>query len=155
MQQNNMNQTLEAKVKKLRGLPLQLKTGIDAGAEKTVHEWAEEFGVEDGDIRRALTTLRQKHSFHQYHPIGTKRGLHGQQGTIVDINTKKEYITETMGQQKTIFLDPQIVAFSSWLETGYQKYPELRQAFKAYLSDEIAKLIVLDEELKALPAKSK
>ena len=143
----------EIATKKLKGLPLKLKEGIDAGAEKTVSEWAEEFGVEQGDIRRALTTLRQRHGFHQYHPVGTKRGLKGEQGVIVDINTKKEYITETMGNSKTMYLDPQLISFSSWLEVGYRKYPELRQAFKAYLSDEIAKLTILDESLKVTPKK--
>ncbi len=134
--------------RKLSGLPLALKTGIDAGAEYTAKEWAEELNVQERDIRRALTSLRQHHGYHQYHPTGTKRGLNGHQGTIIDITTKKEYITETMGNQKTIYMDPQIQAFSSWLETGFQKYPELRQAFKAYLSDEIAKLALMEQQLK-------
>ncbi len=141
-----MEQTLEEK--KLKGLVLKLKTGIDSGAVLTAKEWAEELGVKESDIRRTLTSLRQRHGMHQYHPTGTKKGIHGHQGVIVDINTKKEYITETMGNQKTAYLDPQIIAFSHWLENGYRKYPELRQAFKSYLSDEISKLTIIEEQLK-------
>ncbi len=137
--------------KKLSGLPLKLKEGIDAGAEKTCNEWADEFGVRESDIRRALTSLRQRHGFHQYHPVRTKRGLGGEQGILVDINTKKEFIVETLGHSKTMYLDPQLIAFSSWLENGYRKYPELRQNFKAYLSDEMAKLTILDEQIKIGP----
>ncbi len=137
--------------RKLRGLPLKLKEGIDAGAELTVKEWAEELGVKETHIRTSLTRLRQFHGYHQYHPTGTKKGMNGGQGVIIDINTKKEYITETMDKQKNVYLNPQIKAFSSWLETGYRKYPELRQAFKAYLSDEISKLTILDEQLKSKP----
>ncbi len=133
--------------RRLIGLPLKLKTGIDSGGELTVHEWAEEFGVKDKHIRRALTALRQVHGFHQYHPTGTKLGLNGHQGVIVDINTKKEYIKETTENQKTIYLNPQYKAFSNWLHSGYQKYPELRQYFKAMLSTEIATLTIMDEEL--------
>lgn len=134
--------------KKLIGIAGKLKEGIDAGAELTVSEWAEELGVSQKHIRVALTTLRQNHGFHQYHPIGTTHGKNGKQGVILDINTKKEYITETMGKSKTNFVDPQLIAFADWMEKGYVKYPELRQTFKAYLSEEISKLTILDENLK-------
>ncbi len=134
--------------RKLLGLPLKLKTAIDAGAELTVHEWAEELNVKDSDIRRALNSLRQRHNFHQYHPTGTKRGKNGHQGTIVDINTKKEYLVETSENQKTIYMKPQYKAFSHWLHSGYQKFPELRKHFKAMLSEEMAFLTIMDEELK-------
>ncbi len=140
---------MEIATKKLKGLMLALKTGIDSGAEYTVKEWAEELNTTERQIHRTLNRLRQRHGFHQYHPVGTVRGVGGHAGVLVDINTKMEYVTETMGNQKTIYLDPQITAFSSWLESGYQKYPELRQAFKAYLSDEISKLTIMDEQLKS------
>ncbi len=135
--------------KTLKGLPGKLKEGLDAGAEYTVREWAEELGTKENNIRVALTHLRQRHGFHQYHPIGTKRGVNPEQGFIVDINKKKEYITETMGNQKTMYLDPQIVAFSNWIENGFRKYPELRQGFKAYLADEISKLTIIEEQVKS------
>jgi len=140
-----MTSTLE---KKLRGLPGKLKAGIDAGAQLTVSEWAEELGTNENYIRRALTMLRQCHGFHQYHPIGTKKGHNPHQGVIVDIRTKKEYLLETAENQKTIFMKPQYKAFSSWLHSAYQKYPELRHHFKALLSEEMAILTIMDEELK-------
>ena len=134
--------------KKLKGLPLKLKTGIDEGKALTVSEWAEELDCEVSDIRRALTSLRQRHGFHQYHPIGTRRGLHPQQGEIRDIMLRKEWVVETMDAQKLIYKDPQLVAFADWLHSSYKRFPELRRQFKVFLSDEIAKLMVLDEELK-------
>ena len=134
--------------KKLKGLPAKLKAGIDEGKALTVSEWAEEFGVEVSDIRRALTSLRQRHGYHQYHPIGTIRGLHSKQGEIRDIMLRKEWVVETMDAQKQIYKDPQLIAFAAWLHKSYKRFPELRRQFKLFLSDEIAKLMALDTELK-------
>lgn len=145
-----MDQQPQIQEKKIRGLPGKLKAGIDAGAKKTMSEWGEEFGKTYENIRQALTYLRQYHGQHQYHPVGTKSGFGkgASQGVVVDIYKHKEHVVETMGKSKTVYLDPQLIAFSSWLENGYRKYPELRQVFKAYLSDEISKLTILDEQLK-------
>ncbi len=132
----------------LKGLPNKLKTGIDNGEEKTVREWAEEFGVTENKIRVALTTLRQRHGFHQYHPIGTKRGINPEQGILKDIMLRKEWVVETMDEQKKIHKDPQLIAFADWMHQAYKRFPELRKQFKVFLSDEIAQLMVLDKEYK-------
>jgi len=134
--------------KLLKGLPLKLKNGIEDGKALTVREWAEELDVKESDIRRALTSLRQRHGYHQFHPIGTVKGLSPRQGEIRDILLRKEWVVETLEAQKTIYKDPQLIAFAEWMHHSYKKFPELRRQFKIFLTDEIAKLMVLDKEIK-------
>lgn len=133
--------------KLLKGLPLKLKSGIEDGKALTVREWAEELDVEESDIRRALTSLRQRHGYHQFHPIGTIKGPNPKQGEIRDILLRKEWVVETLEVQKSVYKDPQLIAFAEWMHESYKKFPELRRQFKIFLTDEIAKLMVLDKEI--------
>lgn len=130
-----------------KGLLGKFLAQLESGEEKTTREWSEELGVSEVFIRTMLTKLRQTYGYHQYHPVESKRGHNGKQGVITDIYKKKEWVVSTMDHSKKIAIDPQLNSFSHWLQNGYRKYPELRQNFKAFLSDEISKLALLDENL--------
>ncbi len=135
-------------MKIIKGIAGQIKSGIEGGKSLTVREWAEELNCTEPDIRRALTRLRQTYGFHQFHPIGTKSGRNPQQGEIKDIMLEKEWVVETMDRQKLMYKDPQLVAFADWMHKSYLKFPELKQQFKVFLTDELAQLMILDKELK-------
>ncbi len=120
------------------GLAKRLLDGVTAGAEKTVDEWAEEFGVSQKTIRAVLSYLRKKK--YLLYPIGTIAGFKPKQGLIVNILEKKADILETMERHDAHYLAPQLESIVRIIEQAVTKYPQLRGSTTALLQKSLDKL---------------
>ncbi len=132
--------------RKLKGLPLQLKTGIDAGARYTTKEWARELETSVVHIEQALNRLNQHHKLHRYYPVDGIMGKKG--GVLVDVTQKLEWMEQVLDRQELIFLNPQILSFASWADVSVTSLRKLLPKIKARLAEEISILTILAEKIK-------
>ena len=140
-------------VKQPKGLLKKFNDALTAGVEKTYAEWAEEFDVSQQHISSMLTRLRQKYGQHQWHPNPEQTRhspIPGQskQGIVINIYQNKDWVIKQVETTRDNLIDPQLNAFSHWMAESYHRYPSLRQNFKAFISDQAAKLALMDENLK-------
>ncbi len=131
--------------RKLRGLPLHLKVGIDSGDKRTVLGWAMELNTKEFKIRSALTKLNQKYGFHRYYPVDAENG---HQGVIVDVTQKLEWVEQVMDRQKLMFFDPQVLSFANWADVSVTHLRKLLPKIQARLADDMAALIMIKERIK-------
>lgn len=131
------------------GIPFKLMQQVEAGAEKTVSEWAEEFNVTPQRIRNALTELRKRGNL--FYPIGTQTGSIVAQGIITKVVDKEENLLSTMEKQRTNYIDPQLISFARFVEQGLQKHPQLAPVFKTFLKNTLVQVTIAEELLHENP----
>ncbi len=123
----------------------KLKEGIQAGAEKTRAEWAEELHTTSMKISQSLTKLR-KNGF-LFYPVGSKTGVKGEGGKIKDILKDQENIRQTVNRHDLVYLAPQLESISRIIEKSVEKYPKLAPIFQGFLLDKATRLSVIKDNI--------
>lgn len=137
---NNSNPSFRG-YKKISAITQKLKDGIEAGAEKTRKEWAEELNVPVTKISKSLTCLH-KHGY-LYYPTGV-----GQ--PVRDILKDQEHIRTVVNRQDITFLAPHIEAISRIVEQAASKFPHLVPIFQKFLLDKATSLTITQKNLNAI-----
>lgn len=147
-------------MKPIRPNSLQGKivTGIEAGAELSIAEWAEELHTQIPAIRDSLRILRKKgYLFYPLKSLAKK----GEQGKVVSILRKNSYILELTERHNKTYLDPQLESAFRIMEMAIPKFPQMHEPMKArlshlvnMLSGEQRQLTVLAKEAHANPVSS-
>lgn len=117
---------------------LKLKEGIEAGAEKTRKEWAEELNVPVTRISQALTWLH-KHGY-LFYPTGVGE-------PVRDILKDEDHIRTVVNRQDINFLAPHIEAISRIVEQAASKFPHLVPIFQKFLLDKATSLTITQKHL--------
>lgn len=127
-------------------MPKRLLAAIEAGAEKTTQEWADEFHVTVPRIRHVCVLLR-KYGFLIY-PIGTKKGFGYKQGILKLLKSKMEFYSETMGRHYKDFLNPALVSATRQIEEGLMNYPQLAPVYKDFARELLVQATLIEGEFK-------
>lgn len=133
--------------KKTKGnsIALKVKEGIEAGAEKTTKEWADELQVKPYVISQSLTWLRKKG--YLFYPMDSKSGATGHGGKILDILKDQEHIRKTINRQDLVYLAPQLEAIARIVESSMARFPHLAPLFQNFLLDKATRISVIKNNL--------
>jgi hypothetical protein len=130
----------------------QLVLAIEAGAEKTVSEWAKHLDVSHGSIRNNLRNLRRKG--YLYYSSGASHGGFGDsvEGKVINVIKNKRSILNTIERHDKHSLAPALESAFRIFEEAVKKYPEMYDIMETRLSSILVKMMNEKEQLKLAQA---
>jgi hypothetical protein len=129
---------------KPRGLTGRIQEAIEADANLSVSELAEEFHTTERKVRRLLVNLNRKQS--KYFSVG---GRFGVAGKIVNIYKKQRHIREVVNRHDKGILAPGIERLARQIEQAMERYPHMADEFQNLLLDKAARFAVIKDSLNA------
>ena len=130
-----------------KGLTGRIQSAIDAEANLSVSELAEEFHITVGHVRGVLLHLNHKQS--KYYSVGHKSGKNGHQGKIVNIYKKQNHLREVVNRQDRTILAPRLEHVARQIEQAVERYPHMADEFQALLLDKAARIAAIKDSLNA------
>ena len=132
---------------KARGLTGRIQAAIDAEANLSVEELAEEFHVTQTHVRSTLRFLNRKQS--KYYSVGHTTGKNGHQGKIVNIYKKQNHLREVVNRQDRNILAPRLEHVARQIEQAVERFPHMADEFQALLLDKAARIAAIKDSLNA------
>jgi len=126
-------------------LAKRLSDAIEAGADMTVDEFADQFHVLPFKIRRTLSYLRK--NGYLYYPVDTKTGKESVQGKVTKIMKSKDFIMQTMVRHDKHYLRPQLVSAFRIIEQAVVAFPALRPHLQEYVTNLLVMVKHEDKQL--------
>jgi len=127
-----------------RGLTGRIQAAIEADANLSVSELAEEFHTTERKVWGLLVHLNRKQS--KYYSVGGKFGVAGK---IVNIYKKQGHIRETVNRQDKNILAPGIERLARQIEHAMERYPHMADEFQHLLLDKAARFAAIKDSLNA------
>jgi predicted ArsR family transcriptional regulator len=132
---------------KAKGLTGRIQAAIDAEANLSVEELAEEFHVTQTHVRSTLRFLNRKQS--KYYSVGHTTGKNGHQGKIVNIYKKQNHLREVVNRQDRNILAPRLEHVARQIEQAVERFPHMADEFQALLLDKAARIAAIKDSLNA------
>ena len=132
---------------KARGLTGRVQAAIEAEANLSVDELAEEFHTNVPIIRTILLNLNKKQS--KYYSVGYVAGPKGHSGKIVNILKKRNHLREVVNRQDRNILAPRLEHVARQIEQAVERFPHMADEFQALLLDKAARIAAIKDSLNA------
>ena len=132
---------------KARGLTGRIQAVIEAEANLSVGELADQFHITEANVRAILLHLNHKQS--KYYSVGATTGKNGHQGKIVNIYKKQNHLREVVNRQDRTILAPRLEHISRQIEQAVERYPHMADEFQALLLDKAARIAAIKDSLNA------
>lgn len=110
-------------------LAKRIVEGMEAGAELTKNQWAEELRTTPQKVSSSLSYLRKRG--YLFYPLRPEN--RGEQGKIVSILKKTRYIQEITERHDKQYLMPHLESAFRIIELSLPKYPELEGEIRGRL----------------------
>jgi hypothetical protein len=130
-----------------KGLTGKIQEAIEAEANLSVEELAEQFHVTQDHIRAILLRLNHKNS--GYYSVGGMSGKNGHQGKIVNIYKKQNHLREVVNRQDRTILAPRLEHIARQIEKAVERYPHMADEFQTLLLDKAARIAAIKDSLNA------
>lgn len=135
---------------KATGLTGRIQAVIEADANLSVRELAEEFNTTEEKVRACLRSMNRRTSKYYsvgYKTGGKKNGAH--QGKIVNIYKKQNHLREVVNRQDKNILAPRLEHISRQIEQAVERFPHMADEFQALLLDRAARIAAIKDSLNA------
>jgi hypothetical protein len=133
---------------KAKGLTGRIQAAIDADANLSISELAEEFHTTKQKVQGCLQLMNRNTS--KYYSVGSKTtGRDHHEGKIVNILKKQNHLREVVNRQDRNILAPRLEHISRQIEQAVERYPHMADEFQALLLDKAARIAAIKDSLNA------